>query len=35
MVVAAHPLAARAGYDAIRRGGSALDAAIAAELVLG
>ena len=35
MVVAAHPLAARAGYDAIRRGGSAVDAAIAAELVLG
>ena len=35
MVVAAHPLAARAGYDAIRRGGSALDAAIAVELVLG
>src|SRR6266516_7252268 len=35
MVVAAHPLAARAGYDAIRSGGSALDAAIAVELVLG
>src|SRR5216117_679529 len=35
MVVAAHPLAARAGYDAIRRGGTALDAAIALELVLG
>ncbi|TMH44927.1 MAG: gamma-glutamyltransferase [Betaproteobacteria bacterium] len=35
MVVAAHPLAARAGYDAIRRGGSAVDAAIAVELVLG
>src|SRR5207249_3102738 len=35
MVVAAHPLAARAGVDAIRSGGSALDAAIAAELVLG
>ncbi|HYU69198.1 MAG TPA: gamma-glutamyltransferase [Burkholderiales bacterium] len=34
MVVAAHPLAARAGYDVIRRGGSALDAAIATELVL-
>ena len=34
MVVAAHPLAARAGYDAIRRGGSAVDAAIAAQLVL-
>src|SRR5256885_16702259 len=35
MVVAAHPLAARAGYDAIRRGGSAPHAAIAAEPVLG
>src|SRR6266699_1866767 len=35
MVVAAHPPAARAGYDAIRSGGSALDAAIAVELVLG
>src|SRR5258708_9655660 len=34
MVVAAHPLAARAGYDAIRSGGSAGDAAIATELVL-
>ena len=34
MVVAAHPLAARAGYEAIRRGGSAVDAAIATELVL-
>src|SRR5713101_4023424 len=34
MVVAAHPLAARAGVDAIRRGGSAVDAAIAAEFVL-
>jgi len=34
MVVAAHALAARAGYDAIRRGGSAVDAAIATELVL-
>jgi len=34
MVVAAHPLAARAGYDAIRRGGSAVDAALAAQLVL-
>jgi len=34
MVVAAHPLAARAGVDAIRRGGSAVDAAIASELVL-
>ena len=34
MVVAAHPLAAQAGYDVLRRGGSAVDAAIAAELVL-
>src|SRR5712664_3187438 len=34
MVVAAHPLAARAGYDVIRHGGSAVDAAIATELVL-
>src|SRR6266581_5018365 len=34
MVVAAHPLAARAGYDAIRRGVSVFDAAIATELVL-
>ena len=34
MVVAAHPLAARAGYDALRHGGSAVDAAIAAQLVL-
>jgi len=34
MVVAAHPLAARAGYDVLKRGGSALDAAIATELVL-
>jgi gamma-glutamyltranspeptidase/glutathione hydrolase len=35
MVVAAHPLAARAGVDVLKRGGSAVDAAIAAELVLG
>jgi gamma-glutamyltranspeptidase/glutathione hydrolase len=35
MVVAAHPLAARAGVEALGRGGSAVDAAIAAELVLG
>jgi gamma-glutamyltranspeptidase/glutathione hydrolase len=35
MVVAAHPLAARAGVDLLKRGGSAVDAAIAAELVLG
>jgi gamma-glutamyltranspeptidase/glutathione hydrolase len=35
MVVAAHPLGARAGVDVLKRGGSAVDAAIAAELVLG
>jgi gamma-glutamyltranspeptidase/glutathione hydrolase len=34
MVVAAHPLAARAGYDVLKRGGSAVDAAIAGQLVL-
>ncbi len=34
MVVAAHPLAAQAGYDVLRRGGSAVDAAIATQLVL-
>jgi gamma-glutamyltranspeptidase/glutathione hydrolase len=34
MVAAAHPLAARAGADILKRGGSALDAAIATELVL-
>src|SRR5258706_2277863 len=34
MVVAAHPLAARVGYETIRSGGSAVDAAIATELVL-
>lgn len=35
MVVAAHPLAADAGQEMLRRGGSATDAAIAAQLVLG
>jgi gamma-glutamyltranspeptidase / glutathione hydrolase len=35
MVVAAHPLAASAGLKALRDGGSAADAAIAAMLVLG
>jgi gamma-glutamyltranspeptidase/glutathione hydrolase len=35
MVVAANPLAARAGSDVLKRGGSAVDAAIATELVLG
>jgi gamma-glutamyltranspeptidase/glutathione hydrolase len=35
MVAAAHPLAAEAGAEALRAGGSAVDAAIAAQLVLG
>jgi len=35
MVVAAHPLAADAGYAILERGGSALDAAIAVQMVLG
>lgn len=35
MVVAAHPLAAEAGRQILRQGGSAVDAAIATELVLG
>jgi len=35
MVAAAHPLAVEAGYDVLVRGGSALDAAIAVQLVLG
>jgi gamma-glutamyltranspeptidase / glutathione hydrolase len=34
LVVAAHPLAARAGADTVARGGSALDAAIATLMVL-
>ena len=34
-VVAAHPLAAEAGATILRQGGSALDAAIAAQMVLG
>ena len=35
MIVAAHPLAADAGLAMLRQGGSAVDAAIAAQLVLG
>jgi gamma-glutamyltranspeptidase / glutathione hydrolase len=35
MVAAAHPLAVQAGYDMLERGGSALDAAIAVQMVLG
>ena len=35
MVVAAHPLAAQAGADVLAAGGSAADAAIATQLVLG
>ncbi|OGA27649.1 MAG: gamma-glutamyltransferase [Betaproteobacteria bacterium RIFCSPLOWO2_02_FULL_65_24] len=34
MVVAAHPLAAKAGYDVLKAGGNAVDAAIATQLVL-
>src|SRR5689334_10951983 len=34
MVVAANPMAAEAGRDMLRRGGSAVDAAIATQLVL-
>ncbi len=35
IVVAAHPLAARAGADVLERGGSAMDAAMAVQLMLG
>ncbi len=35
MVAAANPLATRAGYDILRAGGNAIDAAVAVQLVLG
>jgi isoaspartyl peptidase/L-asparaginase-like protein (Ntn-hydrolase superfamily) len=35
MIAAANPLAVRAGYEILKADGSAMDAAIAAELVLG
>ena len=35
IVAAAHPLAAQAGLEVLKRGGSALDAAVAAQMVLG
>jgi gamma-glutamyltranspeptidase/glutathione hydrolase len=35
MVTAAHPLAVDAGYDVLKRGGTAMDAAVAVQLVLG
>jgi gamma-glutamyltranspeptidase / glutathione hydrolase len=35
IVAAAHPLATRAGYEILRAGGNAIDAAIAVQLVLG
>jgi len=35
MVAAAHPLAVEAGYEVLKRGGSALDAAVAVQMVLG
>jgi gamma-glutamyltranspeptidase/glutathione hydrolase len=35
MVAAAHPLAVEAGLDLLRRGGTAIDAAVAVQMVLG
>jgi len=35
MVSAAHPLAAEAGYSVLQLGGTALDAAVAVQMVLG
>src|SRR5262249_27593356 len=35
IVAAAHPLAVDAGYDVLKRGGPAVDAAIAVQMVLG
>jgi len=35
MVAAAHPLAVEAGYQVLKRGGSALDAAVAVQMALG
>ena len=35
MVAAAHPLAAEAGAGVLKRGGSAVDAAVAVQMVLG
>ena len=35
MVAAAHPLAAEAGADVLKRGGSAMDAAVAVQMMLG
>ena len=34
MIVAAHPIAARVGYDVLKSGGNAVDAAIATQLML-